>query len=246
MSWLRAPAAAFGFLTRLPAPRGALDAPTLGRALAFFPLVGSALGAVQALAGHVLVSLLGASLAAVLLVVLAAVLTAGLHLDGLCDVCDGLGGSRGEPARALAIMRDSRIGSFGALALVLVVLTKVAALEALLAQGAWRPIALAPVAARAAAVGLIVLFPYARAEGLGRSFHDHGGARELAIALITAALVTALLDVALLGVALGALGIAALLGAWLRRRLGGLTGDAYGAAIELTEAACLVLALAIR
>lgn len=245
MSWLRALAAAFGFLTRLPVPRGELQPETLGRSLAFFPLVGCVLGAAQALAGHALAGLLTSTLAAIAAVALSAVLTAGLHLDGLADVFDGLGGSRGDGARALAIMRDSRIGSFGALALVLVLAAKVAALDALLAAGAWQPVLVAPIAARAAAVGLVVLFPYARAEGAGRAFHDHGRGAHLAIAALTAALIAGLLDARLLIAVLGVWLLAALFGVWLRRRLGGLTGDAYGAAIELCEVVLPVLAVAL-
>ena len=244
MSWLRGLGATFTFLTRLPLPRAALDAQTLGRSLAFFPLVGCALGAALASAAVALAAVLPSSLAAVLVATLLAWLTAGLHLDGLADVCDGLGGSRGDPARALSIMRDSRIGSFGTLALVLLIFIKVAALDPLLAAGAWRPIALAPVAARAAAALLIVLFPYARQEGLGKSLHDHGGRRELAFALLTAALAAALLGGASLWITPLVWLLAGAFGAFIARRLGGLTGDVYGAAIELSEAACLVLAVA--
>ena len=246
MTWLRALAAAFAFLTRLPTGSGAVDARTQGRSLPFFPLVGCALGGVQALAGLGLVSVLPDALAAIAVVALSVVLTGALHLDGLAYVFDGLGGGRGDPARALAIMRDSRIGSFGAIALVLVVAAKIAALQAWLAAGGWQPILLAPIAARAAAVGLIVLLPYARSEGLGRSFHDHGRGVHLLFAALTAALIVGLTDVALLPVLLGAWLLVALLGAWLRRRLGGLTGDAYGAGIELGELCFVILALAVH
>ena len=96
-------------------------------------------------------------------------MTGGLHLDGVADVFDGLGGGHGDRERILRIMRDSRIGAHGATALVLVLAVKVAALAELLGRGALWPLVVAPAVARFAVVPLIVLLPYAR----------RGGAREL-------------------------------------------------------------------
>jgi adenosylcobinamide-GDP ribazoletransferase len=235
-------AAAFAFLTQLPVRGGEAQPEVLGRSLVFFPAVGLVLGALHAGAGLLLVPHLPGLLPAVAVVALSALLTAGLHLDGVADVCDGLGGGRGDAARTLAIMRDSRIGSFGALALVLVLLAKVATLQPLLADGAWRALVLAPVVARSAAVVLIVVYPYARAEGLGRAFHDHARARHLAVAALMAGLFgVALAPGLLLGAALVCIGTA-LAARPLARRLGGLTGDVYGAAIELCELAFLIMA----
>jgi adenosylcobinamide-GDP ribazoletransferase len=142
-------------------------------------------------------------------------------------------------------MRDSRIGAFGATALALLLLVKLAALEALLARGAagWAVLC-APTLARTLAVPLVVLFPYARPEGLGRAFHEGGGPRELVIALALAALVLAGFGLRVLLPAAAALVAVALLVLSVRRRLGGLTGDVYGAAIELAEAGFLVAASA--
>jgi adenosylcobinamide-GDP ribazoletransferase len=246
---LRQASAAFRFLTRLPIPGPPLEGDALGRALAFFPLAGAALGGILAGAAWLLGRNLAPGVLAVLLVAALAWLTGGLHLDGLADVADGLGGSHGDPARALAIMRDSRIGAFGAAALALVLLVKVAAAAALLGRGGPGPAAwallCAPTLARFAAVPLVVLFPYARPQGLGRAFHDGGGWRELALAAALAAAVLAWfgLRVALpAAVSLATVAVAALS---IQRRLGGLTGDAYGAAIELAEAAFLVAASAV-
>jgi adenosylcobinamide-GDP ribazoletransferase len=247
---LRHLSAAFRFLTRLPVPGPPLDVAELGRALAYFPVAGAALGGLLAGAGWLLAPRLAPGVLAAVVVALLAALSGGLHLDGLADVADGLGGGHGDRARTLAIMRDSRIGAFGAAALVLVVLDKAAAVAELFGRGdaAWALLC-APALARTAAVPLVVLFPYARPEGLGRAFHDGGGARELALA--------AVLGLAILGgaatagaghrvvlPALAGLGAAGVLGLACRCRLGGLTGDVYGAAIELAEAAFLLVASA--
>lgn len=248
MSGVRAPlrdaSAAVRFLTRLPVPGAPADGGEMGRALAFFPLAGAALGGLAAGAAWLAVRLgLGPGVAAALLVALGAWLTGGLHLDGLADVADGLGGGRGDRARSLAIMRDSRIGSFGAAALGLALLVKVAAVAELLVRGS-APWALfcAPTLARFLAVPLVVAFPYARPEGLGRAFHEGGGARELWVAFALTALALPWFGLQVLLPSAAALVAAALLALGVHRRLGGLTGDAYGAAIELAELAFLIAA----
>jgi adenosylcobinamide-GDP ribazoletransferase len=240
-------AAALRFLTRLPVPlldpRASQGAAELGRALAFFPLAGAALGAILAAAAWALAPHLAPGALAVLLVAALAALTGGLHLDGLADVADGLGGGHGDPVRTLAIMRDSRIGAFGAAALALVLLLKVAALSELLGRGeAGWSLFCAATLARTAAVPLVVLFPYVRPEGLGRAFHDGGGPREVAIAAVLGAAAVAWPGVRAIAPAAASLATAALVALAVRRRLGGLTGDAYGAAIELAEAAFLLVA----
>ena len=246
MKPLRALLAAIGFLTRLPLGRSLSFAPEeLGRALYFFPLVGALLGVLLLAAERALHGAFSPELIALLLTALLAALTGGLHLDGLADVCDGLAGGRGDRARTLEIMRDSRIGALGAVALVLLLLAKVLATRDALLLGPGCAWLVYPVVARAAVVPLIVWLPYARASGLGSAFHDHGKlAHVLSAACLTGALV-AVLGPRIAAAALVALAVAGLVGLGLRRRLGGLTGDVYGAAIELGELAFL-LACAFR
>lgn len=234
---------AFRFLTVLPVPGSQPGEGERGRILAWFPLPGLALGAAAAGAGWLLAGHLAPLVSAALIVAALAWLTGALHLDGLADVADGLGGGHGDPARAMSIMRDSRIGAFGATALVLVLAIKVVAVAELLGRpGTPWALVCAPVLARFAAVPLVVFFPYARPEGLGKAFHDQAGARELAIAALLAAATVAAAGPRTLLPAGGALAVAAALALLVRRRLGGLTGDAYGAAIELAESAFLVCA----
>jgi adenosylcobinamide-GDP ribazoletransferase len=236
-------AIAFGFLTRVPLATGAAPPRDLGRAITWFPAVGAALGTVLVIAHH-LAGGLATTVTAVILVALHAALTGGLHLDGVADVFDALGGGRGDRDRMLAILRDSRIGAHGAAALVLLVVAKVLAVAELLDRlrpARWALYA-APAAARWAVVPLIVGFPYARRDGLGKPFQSHAGAVQLAGATVVAAAALGWLGGRALVPALSAVLAAIAIAAWLHRRLGGLTGDVYGAAIEAAELAFLVVA----
>ena len=236
---MKALVAAFAFLTRLPVWRGPLRDADLGRSVSFFPVVGLVLGftltgLAAALAGNV-----APGLVAVLLVALLAGLTGGLHLDGLGDVFDAVGGGRGNRARMLEIMRDSRIGAHGATALILTLLAKTAALAQIAERRDYLALLAFPAVARWLAAMLIVLFPYARAEGLGRAFNGEAGRVQAAVASGIAAVIIGMLGppfiLPTIGTAVAVLAFAF----WMYRRLGGLTGDVYGAAIELGEVAML-------
>jgi adenosylcobinamide-GDP ribazoletransferase len=259
---LRPIAAAFGFLTRLPVPgragagatMGEADlADDLGRSVVWFPLVGAALGGVSIALERLARGHLSPGLVAVALVAAAAALTGGLHLDGLADTFDAWGGGRGDRTRMLEIMRDSRIGAHGAVALFLVLAAKLFAMVDLVGRGVVWPLFAAPLLARWAVVPLMVFFRYARPAGLGAAFRAPGGITRFAGASVVMGLGLALgaagmgLSIANLSTcatfgagAAAALGVALGLAARLDRRLGGLTGDVYGAAIELAELAVLV------
>ncbi len=228
------------FLTRLPLRIAPAREGELARALAFFPAVGLALGLVLGGVAWLLRGVLTPSLVAVTVVTMLAMLTGGLHLDGLADVFDAWGGGRHDRDRMLEIMRDSRVGAHGAVAVALVLIAKVVALAEVIAHVGLPAVIVFPAAARWAVVPLVAFFPYARREGLGIAFRTGRGLAELAVAT---ALVVAL------GLWLGtplpfvaALAVA-LLFAWrVGAMLGGLTGDVYGAAIELGEVVFLVAA----
>jgi adenosylcobinamide-GDP ribazoletransferase len=230
---------AFAFLTRIPMPPGPAQPAQLGAAVAWFPLVGVVIGLSQWLAYALLGGVLEAQLLAVGIVAIGAALTGALHLDGIADVFDGLGGGRGDRARALEIMRDPRIGAVGATALVLCLLAKTAAVASLCARHEPLPLYAAPIVARLAAVIVIVSFPYARAEGLGRSFRDHARPAHvaLAVAITSTAVIWAGVDVVVSS--LIALAVAGAVGFYVHRRIG-LTGDGYGAVIEVAELVCLL------
>jgi adenosylcobinamide-GDP ribazoletransferase len=208
-----------------------------------FPVVGGLIGGLAA-AVFLGSRLLWASpLPEILAVATAIGLTGALHEDGLADSADGFGAGGGR-SRILAIMKDSRIGTYGSLALILAVLVKLSSLVALdPARVAWALVA-AHTLARWSSLPLLRWLPYARAAEDGRpgggtaSFADQVG---LAHVITATALAVAIVAMALRTRAPIALAVAAAVtassGLWLRRRLGGMTGDCLGMVNQLTEIA---------
>jgi adenosylcobinamide-GDP ribazoletransferase len=234
------------FLTIVPVPgREATSAGALGRAAWWFPPVGLGLGVCLVAADHLFGFAFPPLLWAVLLVSLWKILTGGIHLDGLADVLDGLAGR--DAAHRVAIMRDSRIGVFGASGLVLCVAIAVAAIDALPAGRRGGVLLLAPTVGRLAPVLIGPLFPAATpGEGSGASFLDglSPWAAPVCLAglwMLAAALFGPwgglLLSLALVGVLLWAV--------WLGSQFGGMTGDALGSSVELGELSTLVAAAAL-
>jgi adenosylcobinamide-GDP ribazoletransferase len=244
---LRALAAAVTLLTRLPlGVRVAIDEADIARSLAWLPLVGVGLGGAVALAARVLEGRLDDGPTAVLIVAAWALATGAIHLDGLADSADALGASDRE--RRLAIMRDPRVGSFGVLAVVLVVVLKISLVAAVLARGHHLWLLAIPALARAAASALSATLSYAREDGTGAALiSGPQRAERLAIALSTAvvvALACARLR-GLLAIAAATL-VAVIIGRLALRRISGITGDVLGATIELAECAALIALLAGR
>ncbi len=234
-------AAATALLTRLPV--GGLvgdDAAVLGRAVWAYPLVGAAVGAVGGLAWWI-GARLGLAPAVAAAWTLAALLlaTGALHEDGLADVADAAGGGTRE--RRLAIMRDSRIGTFGAAALVLSLGARGAALVALGAR-VWPALIAAGALARGAILVLIAALEPARPEGLAAALGRPPRARLAAGGGLAVLVALALLPIMQATMAAAAAAFAALLlAAIARRRFGGYTGDVLGAGSVLAE--CVVLSL---
>lgn len=202
------------------------------------------LGLVYWGAGVGLIALAPSAAAAALLLALTVFLTRGLHLDGLADTVDGLGGGGTAEAR-LAIMKDSRLGAFGAVSLVLVLLLKYSFFLVLFDQGREQCLSLFPLISRWGLVLLAGLAPYARpGGGLGKAMTEGANPGLLAGATISA-LVLSFLAAGYPGVI--SLGLAGLvvwgLSRYFRRRLGGVTGDVYGAANEILET--LVLGMTV-
>lgn len=238
-------ALAFQFMTALPV-RAPLS-PTemqVGQCIRYFPICGFVLGCITAIAGSILYHLLPAGVVAAILVILLALLTGGLHLDGLADACDGLP-LPGNREDRLAIMRRSDIGSRGATGMVFLLLLKWVILAALLPAQFLPALPVALALARWTSVPAIVLFPYVRPHGMSAAFKRYGGVPELAISSGIAMLPAfslwgsnAVWAFALAAVAITVAGKLALL------RLGGMTGDIYGALNECTEvllAACWLI-----
>jgi len=242
-SELRGFAAALAFLTRVPVGRlFVLDADDVARGAAFFPLVGSGVGAVVGGVTAVLCRPLTAPLAAALGLAAGALVTGALHLDALADTADAAGATTRE--RALEIMRDHSIGSYGAVALVLDLGAKGVALATLSARGHVLVLALcAGSASRLTPVLLSAALPYARpGGGLGSALADTGRLR-CAVAFAIAAAVCAGVG-GVHGAILLAVAVALVMPAIVvaRRWLGGITGDVLGALAEVATTVALVVA----
>ena len=241
--WLDDLRTAVAFLTRLPMPHPEGATPQyFVRAHRMFPLVGAAIGAAVGLLCLALRAIGLPDLAAAALALGAsALLTGALHEDGLADVADGFGGGR-DVAAKLEIMRDSRLGTYGALILLVSFCAKLSALAAI-PDG---HVVHASIAAHALARGVLpamaVNLPYARTDGLARN----AGQPDAAIAATAAviALVIALLALSWANAFWTALAatLSAFAMAWLaKRQIGGQTGDVLGGAEQVAETAILVL-----
>lgn len=161
--------------------------------------------------------------------------TGGLHEDGLADCADGFAGGR-EPARVLEIMRDSRIGTFGALAVVFAILLKYTLLTSLGEPELVRGLIVAPVLSRWLVLPLTMVTRPARPDGLGNAFARHVGAAQMLVSAIPVLVIGGwLFQLSFLALATGATGAVALFGWYCHRRIGGLTGDCLGAAIQFAE-----------
>jgi len=226
---------AFAFLTRLPIRAGTITDRDLGRSVGFFPLVGMMLGLLMAGLAYAFIGFFTPTMVAVLVAAAGALLTGGLHLDGLSDLFDGLAGGQGDRARTLAIMRDSRIGAQGAVAVVLVLVAKIAATSVLIENRQYAALVAVPAISRFAVAPSIVLFPYTRQEGLGRAFNGEAGWFQLVLAALILGGVLLAFGVSLGQPALAGVLAALILALALRVKLGGLTGDVYGATIEIVE-----------
>ena len=246
-SAFRAGAGALALLTRVPVGHWVdLDAEDVARGAVAFPVVGAGIGALVGLVAVGLDARLGALLAAALAVAVEALVTGAIHFDALADSADGLGASDRE--RALEIMREPTIGSFGVTALLLDVVAKTAAIAAIVAG----PRALLAVAAafavgRAAPLALGWALPYARPEGgSGSVLTDAGGISRAVGVGLAVGLAVAALGLRGFAVAGGAAIGAAVVGAVAYRRLGGVTGDVLGASAELATTLALIAAVATR
>ncbi len=233
--------------TRLPLPAGPPPPPGwAARAAWAWPLAGAAVGAAGAAALALAGGLALPALPGAILAVAAMALASGaLHEDGLADFADGIGGGRDRDSR-LRIMRDSRLGSYGALALLLMTLWRVAVLAALPSAGAIAGVIVVAASARWSAAILAALLPPANPDGQSAAA-GRPSLRALGIGLLLCLGLAGLLlpAAAIVLPPLAALGAAATVALIARGRIGGQNGDALGAATQLAEAAGLAALLAL-
>ncbi len=231
---------ALQFLTIIPMPfKREPKEREIASSLVFFPVVGLLIGLLLLLANWGLGEIFDPVITSVLTLLVWVLISGAMHLDGLADSCDGLAGSTAE--KRLEIMKDSHTGAFGVVGISLLLLVKFAAIVSLSGWD-WEALVLAPVLGSWAMVLAITAFPYARKNGVGQAFKQ--GATELK--LIIASLITLAAAVLLAGwwgIAIMAITclVTIMIGFFFKSRLGGLTGDTYGAVKEVNEAMVLII-----
>jgi adenosylcobinamide-GDP ribazoletransferase len=229
--------AALRFLTVLPVPqRWGNDTENIARCLLFFPVVGLLIGTVSGIVAFGVSKILPPWPTSVVVVIVLVAASGGLHLDGLSDTADGFFSARGRE-QILEIMRDSHIGAMGVVAIVCVLLLKVAALASVPGATLSRVVLLMPLAGRCALVVTMAVLPYARPEGgLGTLFYKSRPRLAVLWAIVVLAIASwfALRAAGLVAAGASLLGVL-LFAAYTYRKIGGATGDTLGAACEIAE-----------
>jgi adenosylcobinamide-GDP ribazoletransferase len=237
---------AIQFLTRIPVPGHAeVGEADVGASAGFFPAVGLLVGAGGGLLYYGLKLLLPPSTCVVIILIYSAFITNGFHEDGLADSIDGFGGGWTRE-QTLRIMRDSRIGTFGALGLIFLILAKYNLLSMLEWPQFWRWFLFANAASRWSSLPLCLSLDYAREEGQGKLVARRVGLPAALFGTLTLAGAALVFEprtgLAAIGVACAA---TFLTGLYYRHRLGGITGDCLGATNQLTEVALYLVAVVL-
>lgn len=235
--------AALSFMTRIPVPLRT-DTGSWSRSVRYYPLVGLVIGGILAGFDLAVAGWFPPWVRGVLILGLWVWLTGGLHLDGWMDTADGFGSYRPRK-RTLEIMKDSRVGAMGVLAAVLLLLLKASALAST-SGPLWISLLTAPIIGRWGILLAVRFYPYLTEDGIGRGLKEGLNLFSLAAAtLLTLAVVVGAAGIRGLWLPAAAVGMVLLLGWMAGKRLGGFTGDVYGALVEATEAAVLLLCLLV-
>jgi len=231
--------AALQFLTRLNISQRLVLPETLGRSVRHFPLVGAVIGLVLAVVAQIPAEYIPVRVLAVVLLGLELVVTGGMHIDGLMDTFDGIFSGRSRE-RMLEIMKDSRVGAYGVMGFGLFILLKWSLLTEILPSPSFTGLFVMPVLGRLGIVIAITGFPYGRESGLGKVFSQHAGRGALYAAIIWTLIFTLPFGKIAVFCLIIAVGFAILFARYVCKVLGGLTGDVYGAVLELTEVVALL------
>ena len=262
------------FLTRISLVRQTVwTEEDFGRSVRYFPLVGAVLGLSYVFGTLMLPAIflltvdeinfatlmsafkLHPMLQAAIVFLLTVALTGGIHCDGFMDTFDGLFSGR-DRERMLEIMKDSRVGAFGVVSFVTLSIVEFATLEELASlpfENLLAAVFAMPIIGRLMMVMVIGLFPYARAEGMGKAFAEMTDGRTMLLATVEAIILLTPLMMISVEILLTALmsGLAALMiamyfGRYATKKLGGVTGDIYGAVTLLSELTVLIVFLMMR
>ena len=238
---------AIQFLTRIPVPViGDISEREVGRSLLYYPLVGLLIGLLLYALNGMLTDVAD-SLQAALVLAAWVLITGGLHLDGLADSADAWLGGYGDRARTLEIMKDPRSGPAAIVLIVLLLLIKFAALEAIIADDNGWLLILAPLLARTALPVLFQTTPYVRAGGLGSAMSEYVSSLEgILLPLLISFAVIILMGWSGLWIIIAVMISFMLLRGMMIKRLEGTTGDTAGALLEVIEAVVLVVAVLVK
>ncbi len=232
--------AALQLLTIIPVRRS-ISAKKTAYAPAFFPVVGILIGAILCGLSWVLRLLLPGGLVNALIIAALVLITGALHLDGLSDTCDGLGGNRTQMER-LRIMDDSHAGSFGVVGIVLVLLIEYVSLVNLPRELSYFTLIVMTTTSRWAMTYAIFNYPYVKNAGMGKTFKESiSQSQMIAASIVTLVVAIGLMHIAGLAVVLFSWLVVMVIAEFLKRKLGGLTGDCYGAVNEIAELSVLLI-----
>lgn len=233
---------ALQFLTRIPVPqRLEVTDSDNGYSILFYPLVGLIIGSLLGILAFFLQPA-AVSIQAAVILTCWVFFTGALHLDGLADCADAWVGGMGDRERSLAIMKDPAAGPIAVVVLVTLLLLKWSAISEGLQQGQYQLLLLTPVAGRLTIIGLMLTTRYIRQQGLGGTLLEHLPRKPAMLLLAGGCMIVSF------GLGIAAVLVGLLVFLWLRwtaiKRLGGVTGDVYGAGVELVEVAVLITATA--
>lgn len=233
---------ALRFLTRIPVGEYPKDEKRLGKSMSYFPITGLILGGILILVNWGFSILLAPLVADALTIIALIILTGALHIDGFIDTIDGLAGGKTKE-EILKIMRDSRVGAFGIIGIVSLIMLKLVLLHEMPLKIKKEAILLMPVMGRWAMVVASSLSVYARkGRGTGKAFVDYCGRKELIIAsLITLIIVGGFLKILGLELFFFILALTLLLVRFISKRINGATGDTLGAVNEIIEVGSLFI-----
>jgi len=238
------------FLTIIPLlPRREDSREEMGRSLVYYPVVGLFIGLILAGLNWLLNLFLPEQVVNGLLLVSLVIISGALHLDGFIDTCDGIAGHKPVEER-WQVMRDSRVGAFGIVGVVLLLLVKYISLSSISNPLLMTILIMMPVISRWSIVYALFAYPYARPEGLGKSIKESANLRRFTIATvltlalcIAAAWLTGIENFYLTGpvIILGTLLLIKVSAAYFSKIFAGLTGDNYGAINEIAEVGVLII-----
>jgi len=234
--------AALQFLTIIRLPwRRDVQLEELGRSTGYFPVIGLIIGLILVGLNWLFGLVLPSAVATALLIVSLVVISGALHLDGFVDTCDGIAGHKTVEAR-WKVMRDSRVGGFGIIGVVLLLLVKYVSLSSIPEPLLLTTLVLMPVVSRWAMAYAIFTYPYARPSGLGKAFKQGTSWPRFTMAtIITVTVAVVLAQLVGLGIMFLIWVITVVMAVYFKSKFSGLTGDNYGAINEVAEVAVLIL-----